>query len=772
MAYQARLEIGVDSRGAQSNVDKLDKSLEGVTKSGNAASNSTKKMGNESQKASRKVRAASSSVDRLTRSARNFIGVSLGGLSAALAVRETVRAADTYADLRSQIRLVTDSQEELNRVYASTFQLSQDTRQDFESTVNLYARLARATEELGTSEDDLLTITRAINQSFIVSGASAQEASSAILQLSQGIGSGTLRGEELNSVLENSPRLARAIAEGLGVTIGQLRQLGADGRLTGEAVTTALLRTADTIERDFSTMQRTVGQSLQQLRNDLLDTFGRTDTSGLVDSVDDLREVITDPQFKQGIIELSSALIRLTSSAASATAGTAGFARWLGEEFAAFFHGPAPDDVVRLSDRIINFRAELERLGNVPGGKEDPRYEILKGQIADLEAQYEAATAAQAKFLAPQAELAPITVRAGGSPAASVSGSGKEREKELKAEEEALNRVIDAAAARTDQIREARELDMRYAEERESQLAAVEEGLYSEERSILASYERRKNIILNNTEETSLRRRQLLMQLEQQTGNELAELNKGFWGNYLEAAERTLTSLDGFAESTIGNFASGFGSAVESVVFDAQTGTEALQGLAEGMARSVVSALAEMAAQWVAYKLVQLAVGKTAATASAAAMIANAQAASAMASLNAFASTAAIPIVGPALAPGAAVAATAATAPYVATVAATSFAGAFDSGGRIPAGQFGLVGERGPELISGPAQVTGRQATSRMGGGGVVVNLNEDASRAGQVQQRDANGQQVIDVFVANIRSGGAADAVMRNTYNLQRRGT
>ena len=216
MTYQARLEIGVDSRGAKSNVDQLDGSLQRVTKSGNAASTSTKKMGNESQRASRKVRAASNSVDRLARSARNFIGVSVGGFTAALAIRETVRAADTYANLRSQLRLVTDDQEALNRVYADTFQLAQDTRQDLESTINLYARLARATEEVGTSEADLLTITRAINQSFIVSGASAQEASSAILQLSQGIASGTLRGEELNSVLENSPRLARAIAEGLG----------------------------------------------------------------------------------------------------------------------------------------------------------------------------------------------------------------------------------------------------------------------------------------------------------------------------------------------------------------------------------------------------------------------------------------------------------------------------------------------------------------------------------------------------------------------------
>jgi tape measure domain-containing protein len=713
MAFQARLEIGVDSRGAKSNVDQLDGSLQRVTKSGNAASTSTKKMGNESQRASRKVRAASNSVDRLARSARNFIGVSVGGFTAALAVRETVRAADSYANLRSQLRLVTDDQEALNRVYENTFQLAQDTRQDLESTINLYARLARATEEVGTSESDLLTITRAINQSFIVSGASAQEASSAILQLSQGIASGTLRGEELNSVLENSPRLARAIAEGLGVTIGQLRALGQEGRLTGEAVTSALLRTADTIERDFQTMERTVGQALQQLRNDLLDTFGQTDTSELVDAVDDLRDVVTDPQFQQSLVTLSSALVKLAAAAASATKETVGFAQFIGEEFAAFFNGPAPDDLVRLSDRIKNVRAELVRLGNVPGGREDARYAALEEELAGLEAQYNAAREAQENFNREANVLPPITVTSGDTGGAPTV-TGAPSAEALKAEEEALNRVIDAAAARTAQQREARELDREYAAERAAQLEEVRQSLLSEERQIEESYQRRLEIVRANLGERS----ELEKQLTQQRNAELAALEREQTSLILTNSAAVFDSLAGLAKA--------FGDE-QSSTYKALFATSKAFALADASLR-LGAALAQGVADPSALTLPQ--------------KLANyATIASLMGSI-------------------------------VSTISSVQYAGAFDSGGRIPAGQVGLVGERGPELISGPAQVTGRQATSRMGGGEVVVNMHEDASKAGQVNQREADGQRMIDVFVSNIRSDGAAARAIQSTYGVQRRGT
>ena len=181
MTYQARLEIGVDSRGAERDVNRLDDSLEKVERSGNRADKSTRKFG-------KGAKSTAVDLNKLRVAAVGLVGA-IGGVAA---IRSIVRASDTYTELRSQLRLVTESQEELNQVYEQTFRLAQDTRQDLEGTVNLYARLARPTDTLKLSNEDLLTITRAVNQSFVISGASAEEAAGAVRQLSQDSRGGAL----------------------------------------------------------------------------------------------------------------------------------------------------------------------------------------------------------------------------------------------------------------------------------------------------------------------------------------------------------------------------------------------------------------------------------------------------------------------------------------------------------------------------------------------------------------------------------------------------
>ncbi|WP_286875866.1 MULTISPECIES: tape measure protein [unclassified Marinimicrobium] len=302
------LRVRADLNNAQRNLQRLERELDDTGKAANRAGTGMDRMGR--------------GVGRL----RTLLATLGGGLL----VRQIVRSADAVTNLRSQLRLVTDSQEELNEVFDATYALAQDTRQELGSTVNLYARLARSTDQLELSNQDLLTVTRAINQSFIVSGAGAQEAAAATLQLSQGMASGTLRGEELNSVLENSPRLARAIADGLGVTIGELRALGEQGRLTTEVVTQALLRTADTIDAEFQRMPRTVGQALQQLRNDLLVTFGEADTGPLVEGIDELRDIVTDPEFQRSVITLANGFLKLVGQAGELVEALEFLSQWSG----------------------------------------------------------------------------------------------------------------------------------------------------------------------------------------------------------------------------------------------------------------------------------------------------------------------------------------------------------------------------------------------------------------------------------------------------------
>jgi hypothetical protein len=182
----------------------------------------------------------------------------------------------------------------------------------------------------------------------------------------------------------------------------------------------------------------------------------------------------------------------------------------------------------------------------------------------------------------------------------------------------------------------------------------------------------------------------------------LQEGNQSFWDNWLAAAQNNLTSFDELSAFTIESFSNQMGSALESVVFDSESLGDAFKGVMQGMARSVVNALGQMAAQWLAYKLVQLAIGKSTAVAGAAGLALNAQAQSLMAGLNAFASTAAIPVVGPPAAPAAMGAALAVTQPIAASISALTASAAiasYDGGGFTGSGaRIGGMDGKGGKL--------------------------------------------------------------------------
>lgn len=212
--------------------------------------------------------------------------------------------------------------------------------------------------------------------------------------------------------------------------------------------------------------------------------------------------------------------------------------------------------------------------------------------------------------------------------------------------------------------------------------------------------------------------------------DEVKEEEIGFWERYLEAADNSLTSLDELATNVIDRFSAGAGDAFAQWVTGAKSGDEAMNDFLKSMVTGTISALGQMAAQWLAYQAVQMLVGKTTATGAAVALSAEAQAASLMAGIHAFSSTAAIPVIGPPAAPGAMGAALAVTQPMAAAVGALSagmVAGAYDEGGHIPAGKVGIVGEHGIELARGPMNITGREETLNM-----IKGMKGQSSRVNQ----------------------------------------
>lgn len=249
-------------------------------------------------------------------------------------------------------------------------------------------------------------------------------------------------------------------------------------------------------------------------------------------------------------------------------------------------------------------------------------------------------------------------------------------------------------------------------------------------------------------------------------------VEEGYWEKWLESAEEAMTSFDELAGSVVENFSSQFGNAFEKMIFDSESLGESISGLAEGMARSVVNALGQMAAQWIAYQLVQMMVGKTTAATAASATALEAQSMAVMAGLNAFASTAAIPIIGPAMAPAAMTAALTVAQPMAMTIAglSASAAAARATGGPVSDGKPYLVGERGAELFV-PNTSGAIVPNHKLGGGNVTVNMIEDKSRAGQTQERSNNGTQELDVFVADIMGDGARSKALQRAFGLRRRG-
>ncbi len=184
-------------------------------------------------------------------------------------VRALIRIADQYTNLEGRLRLVTASTAELAAVETQLYAVAQQTRTGYAETVDLYTRLARATKDSSLSQGELVTTVKAVNQALIVSGANAQSAEAALIQFSQGMASGVLRGEELNSVMEQTPRLADMIAAGLKIGTDELRAWGKEGRLTTDLVMPALLKGAIAVNREFGLMPTTVSQAGTVLSNTL-----------------------------------------------------------------------------------------------------------------------------------------------------------------------------------------------------------------------------------------------------------------------------------------------------------------------------------------------------------------------------------------------------------------------------------------------------------------------------------------------------------------------
>ncbi|WP_328517165.1 tape measure protein [Ralstonia solanacearum] len=182
-------------------------------------------------------------------------------------VQEVVQVADAWNMMSARLKLATAGQREFTTAQTALFDIAQRIGVPIQETATLYGKLQQAVRMLGGEQQQALTITESISQALRISGASANETQSALLQFGQALSAGVLRGEEFNSVVENSPRLAQALADGLNVPIGRLRKMAEEGRLTADVVVNALLSQKDKLTTEYAQLPATVSQAFERLRN-------------------------------------------------------------------------------------------------------------------------------------------------------------------------------------------------------------------------------------------------------------------------------------------------------------------------------------------------------------------------------------------------------------------------------------------------------------------------------------------------------------------------
>src|SRR5690625_99548 len=362
---------------------------------------------------------------------------------------------------------------------------------------------------------------------------------------------------------------------------------------------------------------------------------------------------------------------------AAMTEGDVGFYEWLTSG-----NAEAKERLKELGYDVDEIKAKAEGpsiIGSLFGPREDGD-EWAEEMIARYRRMQDEARKAAEEALESQRKLD----REGVSGGVLIDSEGIE--KELSALERAAVtwnmaakdvKVYDLAlkGATESQINQAKAL-LEYTEIQERQAkineeaAGIAESLRTEEERILSSYERRRQIILDNTKITGEAQTELLRRLEEERNEQLLEINGGYWQRYLAAMEDNLMSFDQMSANVLENLGRSFGDTFESMIFDAESLGDSFRKMAEGMARSMVNALGEMAGQWLVYQVVKSAAIEDTSSLADTEMIANATATAAQAAIAAYASTAAIPISGPSAAPGAMASALSATAPYVAAVTA------------------------------------------------------------------------------------------------------
>lgn len=271
MAETASLVIRVDARG----ISTADSMLRNLARTGDTAERSAQRVTSSYKTLSNTSNELATVTSRLDAAIVGMISVDT--------ISRVISLSDSWTILTNKLELARTGNETVADAQQRVFDIAQRSRTSLEATATLYSRLQRAMKNTGMTGMELGRITETINKAMIVSGATSHEASAALIQFSQAMASGVLRGDEFRSVAEQAPRLTQIMSDALGVTIGQLRELAYSGKLTADVVIKSLSGAADTIDKEFSRTMPTFNQQWTVATNNLTKFMGESQkTQGAV----------------------------------------------------------------------------------------------------------------------------------------------------------------------------------------------------------------------------------------------------------------------------------------------------------------------------------------------------------------------------------------------------------------------------------------------------------------------------------------------------------
>lgn len=259
-ATQAQ-KLGTDASGSAAGIDKADAAAKGLTGT------------------STKLRDGMESVSTQLATVKNELIAFAGISSFASSVKSVAELADSWKNMQSRLQLALGSQTDINKAMGDVEVVAKSTYTSLDATANLDGKIASIGKDMGVSQQQALDITKTINQTLQLSGATAQASEAALTQLIQSLQSGVFRGDEFNSVMEQSPRLSKALADSLGVPIGALRAMAEQGKLTAQTVITAMQSQAATVDKEFSSLPITIGRAVQNLQTEWQKFVGTMDAS-------------------------------------------------------------------------------------------------------------------------------------------------------------------------------------------------------------------------------------------------------------------------------------------------------------------------------------------------------------------------------------------------------------------------------------------------------------------------------------------------------------